>query len=359
MHREWRSVAVMMQRWTMDGIGRDQLVLRREAVPAPGPGEILVKVRAVSLNHRDKMVIETGRGLPLNFPFTPGSDLAGVVVASGAGVNRFSPGDRVISCFTPEWIDGARPGNAREPAYRTLGGFFAGVLAEYVVLPQDWLVSAPSSLDDVQACTLPCAGVTAWFALAERGHVRAGETVLILGTGGVALFGLAIAKLHGADVIVSTSPDKFDRVQALGADLVVDRRSDDWTATIYALTGDRGVDHVLETVGGAHLGRSAAVAAVGGQIYQIGALAGFEITSPVMPLLMKDLTIHGIATGHRRALEDLIRAFDRTGAKPVIDSRFTLADLPRALDRLDAGPFGKVVIEMPEQAQPEGESNGR
>lgn len=303
----------------------------------------------MSLNHRDKMVIETGRGLPLAFPFTPASDLAGTVVQLGEEVRRFSLGDRVISCFTPEWIDGSRPGNARSPAYRTLGGFFAGVLAEYVTLPQDWLVAAPSSLSDAYASTLPCAGVTAWFALVERGHVRAGETVLILGTGGVALFGLAIAKLHGAKVIVSTTPDKFERVRALGADIVVDKRSEDWIATIHALTLDRGVHHVLETVGGAHLGRSIEVAAVGAKIHQIGALAGFDIASPVMPLLMKNVSIHGIATGHRRALEDLVRALDRTSAKPVVDSRFALSDLSLALDRLDEGPFGKVVIEMARQ----------
>ncbi|SMD02736.1 NADPH:quinone reductase [Novosphingobium sp. B1] len=339
----------MMRRWEMEGIGRDKLALRERDVPVPGPGEVLVKVGAVSLNHRDKMVIETGRGLPLAFPFTPASDLAGTVVQLGEEVRRFSLGDRVISCFTPEWIDGSRPGNARSPAYRTLGGFFAGVLAEYVTLPQDWLVAAPASLSDAYASTLPCAGVTAWFALVERGHVRAGETVLILGTGGVALFGLAIAKLHGAEVIVSTTPDKFERVRALGADIVVDKRSEDWIATIHALTLDRGVHHVLETVGGAHLGRSIEVAAVGAKIHQIGALAGFDIASPVMPLLMKNVSIHGIATGHRRALEDLVRALDRTSAKPVVDSRFALSDLSLALDQLDEGPFGKVVIEMARQ----------
>jgi NADPH:quinone reductase-like Zn-dependent oxidoreductase len=337
---------ITMQRWEMDDIGRDRLVLRERPVPKPGRGEVLVNVSAVALNHRDKMVIESGRGLPLDFPFTPGSDLAGTVVAVGDDANRFIPGERVISCFTPEWIDGARPGDARTPAYRTLGGFFRGVLAQYVVLPQGWMVKAPATLTDVEASTLPCAGVTAWFALAERGHVRPGETVLILGTGGVALFGLAIAKLHGARVIVSTTPDKFERVQMLGADEVIDRKRGDWLDAIYALTADRGAEHILETVGGDHLGKSAAAVAVGGHIYQIGALAGFYIASPVMPLLMKDVTIHGIATGHRRALENLAHAIDRTRTKPVIDSRFAISDLPQALDRLDDGPFGKVVIEM-------------
>lgn len=335
-----------MRRWEMDGIGRDRLALRARPIPVPRRGEVLVRVGAVALNHRDKMVIETGRGLPLNLPFTPGSDLVGQAVQIGDAVKRFAVGDRVLSCFTPEWIDGTRPGTARTPAYRTLGGYFPGVLADYVVLPEDWLVAAPATLNDSTASTLPCAGVTAWFALAERGQLRPGETVLILGTGGVALFGLAIAKLHGAQAIVSTSPDKFEAVRALGANQVLDRSRDDWLQALYALTADRGADHILETVGGAHLGRSVEAAAIGGHIYQIGALVGFEIASPVMPLLMKDVTIHGIGTGHRHALENLVRAVDAGGLLPVIDRRFAFADLPHALDRLDVGPFGKIVIDM-------------
>jgi len=339
-----------MRRWELDGIGRDRLSVRELPIPNPGRHEVLVKVGAVSLNHRDKMVVESGRGLALAFPFTPGSDLAGRIVATGDEVGRFVVGDRVISCFTPEWIDGARAGTARTPAYRTLGGFFPGVLAEYVILPEDWLVAAPATLDDVQASTLPCAALTAWFALVERGRVRAGDTVLIRGTGGVALFGLAFSRLHGATVIVSCSPEKIDRVLALGADHVIDRHRPDELDALYALTGDRGADHILETVGGAYLGRSVQVAAVGGRIYQIGALDGFELSSPAMPLMMKDVTIQGIGTGHRRALEDMVRAVERTGIAPVIDSRFRFADLPRALDRLDAGPFGKIVIDIGDEA---------
>lgn len=336
----------MMRRWEMDGLGRDHLALRERPIPAPGQHEVLIKVDAVSLNHRDKMVVDSGRGLALDFPFTPGSDLAGQIVARGGGAKRFHVGDRVISCFTPEWIDGVRPGNAHTPAYRTLGGFFAGVLAEYVVLPEDWLVAAPATLNDAQASTLPCAALTAWFALVERGGVRAGDTVLIRGTGGVALFGLQFAKLHGATVLITCSPEKIERVLALGADHAIDRHRSDELEALYALTGDRGADQILETVGGAYLARSVLAAAVGGRISQIGALDRFENSSPAMPLMMKDVTIQGIGTGHRRALEDMVRAVARTGITPVIDSRFALADLPAALERLDAGPFGKIVIDV-------------
>ena len=335
-----------MRRWEMDAIGREELVLREVPIPQPGRGEVLVRVAAVALNYRDKMVVENGRDLPLAFPFTPGSDLAGTVVALGDNATRFNDGDRVISTFTPDWVDGQRPGDARTPAYRTLGGFYPGVLAEYVAVPQDWLVLAPRTLSDAEAATLPCAGLTAWFALAERGHVRAGETVLVEGTGGVALFGIQIAKLHGARVIVSGSADKLERALALGADHGVDRRQDDWVEAVLAVTGDRGADHVMELVGGAHLGQALRVTAVGGHVYQIGALDGFEVSAPVMPLLLKDITIHGIATGHRRALTRLVDAVDRTGLTPTIDTRYPLTELHAALDHLDRGAFGKIVVEF-------------
>jgi NADPH:quinone reductase-like Zn-dependent oxidoreductase len=335
-----------MRRWEMDAIGRDRLELRQAPVPRPAIGEVLVSVEAVALNYRDKMVVESGRGLPLRFPFTPGSDLAGTVVGLGDGVTRFDDGDAVISTFTPDWIDGLRPGNARTPAYRTLGGHYPGVVSEYVVLPEDWLVRAPVTLDRVRASTLPCAGVTAWFALAERGRVRAGQTVLVEGTGGVSLFGVQIAKAHGATVIVSGSATKQDRVRSLGVDHVVDRRSENWVDEVLAITGDRGVDHVLEIVGGAHLGAAVEVAAVGGHIHQIGALEGFEISAPAMPLMLKDVTIHGIGTGHRRALEGLVAAVDQNRIEPVVDTVYPLSSLPDALDHLDQGPFGKIVVDL-------------
>jgi len=333
-----------MRRWELDAIGRANLFLREAPVPEPAPGEVLVKVAAVALNHRDKMVIESGRGLPLVFPFTPGSDLAGTVVAVGDGVTRFQTGDPVISTFTPDWVDGRRGGNARTPSYRTLGGFYPGVLAEYVAFNQDWFVRAPSGLTPAQAATLPCAGLTAWFALVERGGVHAGDIVLVEGTGGVSLFGVQIAKMHGAEVIVSGSVAKRDRTMALGADHFVDRREGDWAETILQITGDHGADHILEIVGGPHLGEAVRVAAVGGCIHQIGAVAGFEATTQVMPLMLKDVSIQGIGTGHRRALEDLVDAVDRTGLMPAIDTQYPFADLSAALDHLDRGPFGKVVV---------------
>lgn len=344
--RKDHAMTNMMRRWEMDAIGRDRLSLKEAPIPRPGPGEVLVKVAAVALNYRDKMVIESGRGLPLAFPFTPGSDLAGTVVALAPDVSRFSIGDRVISTFTPEWIDGLRPGNARTPAYRTLGGFYPGVLSEYVVFSQDWFVRAPTTLDYCEASTLAVSGLTAWFGLVERAGLQAGDTVLIPSTGGVAIFGLQIAKAHGAQVIVAGSGENLDRAKALGADHVVDNQAEDWEEAVLAITGDRGADHILEVVGGSHLARSVRLAAVGGHICQIGALEGFDISAPAMPLMLKDVTIHGIGTGSRRALERLVRAMDQIKLKPVIDTRYRFEDLMSALDHLDRSAFGKIVIDL-------------
>ena len=333
-----------MRRWEMDAIGREHLRLRDVPVPVPGPREVLVCVAAVGLNYRDKMVIESGRGLPLRFPFTPGSDLAGKIAALGEGASRFAVRDRVISTATPDWIDGLRPGTARTPGYRTLGGYFPGVLAEYVVMPEEWLARPPVSLDDQQACTLPVAGLTAWFGLVERAGIRAGDTVLIPSTGGVALFGLQIAKAHGAEVIVCGRVENEERARQVGGDHFIDAGRDDWMEQVYQLTEDRGADVVLEVIGGAHLGQSVELAAVGGKVCQIGALDGFDFTAPAMPLMLKDVTIHGIGTGSRSALERLVRAVDRAGIKPVVDSCYPLSELPAALDHLDRGAFGKIVV---------------
>lgn len=340
-------MVMMMKRWEMTGYGREALRLKEVERPQPGPGEVLVKVGAASLNYRDMLIIENGMGMPLTFPLVPGSDLSGTVAGLGAGVTRFGEGDRVLSTFFPGWIDGRPPGNAKVLDGRALGGAYPGVLTEYIALPADWLAAAPSSLDLGEASTLPCAGLTAWFTLTEVGSLEAGDTVLVQGTGGVALFALQIAKARGADVFVTSgSPDKLERALALGADHGIDRTQEDWVAAVHRLTDDRGIDHILELVGGSHLGRSLEAVAVGGRISIIGVFEGFDISGSAGPLLMKNATIQGIRVGHRRALEDLVRAVDETGLKPVIDRRYALADLPAALDHLQHGPFGKIVVEM-------------
>lgn len=334
-----------MRRWEMDSYGRPALALRDVPVPRPGAGEVLVKVEAVALNYRDTLVIADGLGAPLDFPFTPGSDLAGTVVAAGEGASRFAVGERVMSTFFPDWIDGLPKGDSARLPYQALGGAYPGVLADYVALPDGWLVRAPSTLAPEEASTLPCAGLTAWFGLVERGGLKAGETVLVEGTGGVALFGLAIARAHSArTIVVSGSAAKLERAKALGADIGIDRTAGDWVEAVRTATGGYGADHVLALAGGPALGRAVEVAAIGGRIAQIGIIEGFDAALPLGPLMLKQLTLNGIGVGHRRALEDLVRAVDTARLAPVIDARYRLEELPAALDHLERGAFGKIVV---------------
>ncbi|WP_327709781.1 NAD(P)-dependent alcohol dehydrogenase [Streptomyces sp. NBC_00464] len=337
-----------MKQWTMNATGRANLRLTGAPVPEPGPGEILVKVSAVSLNYRDRLAIDEGLTMvfPENGPFVPGSDMAGEVAAVGVGVDRFAPGDRVISTCLPGWIEGPGPGNARLGGPEALGsGHHPGVLAEYVVLDQNWAVRAPQSLSAVEASALPMAGLSAWTALVEQGRVHAGETVVVQGTGGVALFGLQIAAAHGAEVVAISGDDtKLARTKELGAAHRINRLTQDWVAAVHELTRDHGADHILETIGGHHLARSIEAAAVGGHISLIGILEGYEVSGHVGHLARKKLRIDGLQAGHRRALEDLVRAADRITLRPVIAAEYALPDLPSALAHLERGAFGKVVV---------------
>ncbi len=253
----------------------------------------------------------------------------------------------MISTFFPGWIDGRGPGSAEAPGAPALGGALPGVLSEFVACPEGWLVAAPKGLDAAEAATLPCAGLTAWTALVEHGGLKAGESLLVQGTGGVALFGLQLARAHGAEVFVTSGgPDKLERARSLGATHAIDRHAEDWVAAVHRLTDGRGIDHILELVGDPHLARSLEAVAVGGRISVIGVMEGFDLSGSAGNVLMKDATIRGIRVGHRRALEDLVRAVETTGLRPVIDARYALADLPAALDHLERGAFGKVVVEI-------------
>jgi len=336
-----------MKRWTSDQPGRQNLKMISAEIPLPGQNEVLVRVSAVSLNFRDKVIIEGGMGNGLPMPFTPGSDMTGVVEAVGPGTTRFSPGERVISTFFPDWIDGKLPNTARNPRYDTIGYAFQGVLAEYVIMNEAWLVKSPQSLSDAEASTLVCAGLTAWFALVERGGLRAGETVLIQGTGGVALFALQIAKAVGAEVFITSSSDeKLAAAKALGADHGINRKKEDWVDAVHRLTGERGIDHVVDTVGGRNVADSVRAVASHGRISLIGMMDTDDITVSGSMLLLKSPTVQGIGVGHRRALEDLVRAVDCIKLKPVIDKTYSFSELMQALDQLDNGAFGKIVINV-------------
>lgn len=336
-----------MKVWTIDSLGRDRLKMIETIRPEARAGEVLVQIANVSLNYRDLLVLEGKMGDGRAFPFVPASDFAGVVVSCGEGASRFRSGERVISTYVPGWIDGRRQGSAAQPNGMTMGGPRPGVLAEYVALPEDWLIRAPKSLSDAEASTLPIAGVTAWFSLVEEGRLRAGQTVLVQGTGGVALFGVQIARAHGARVIVTSSDDgKLERTKALGAHIGINRKARDWAKAVIEITDGRGADHILEIGGGANLGKSVEAAAVGGQISVIGIIEGLELTAAAFPLMLKQVVVRGIFVGHRRAAEDFVTAIDTIGLKPMIDRRYPFEALPDALAHLARGPFGKIVVDV-------------
>ncbi|SDZ21348.1 NADPH:quinone reductase [Variovorax sp. YR634] len=330
-----------LRRWQLPTLGRAHLEQAEAPLPVPGANQILVKVGAVSLNYRDLLMIRGGMGMALDLPFTPGSDMAGTVAAIGPGVTRFAVGDRVVNTFWGGWIDSHWHAEAT-----LLGGPGPGMLASHVLLDAAWAVAAPTTLSLAEASTLPCAGLTAWFALAETGALRAGETVLIHGTGGVALFGLQIARLHGAQAIVVTgSEDKRAHALALGATHVL-ARDGDWPAEVRRLTQRRGADHVLELASGPNLDRSLQAVRQGGRVSIIGMLGGETLSASFYAMVLGRVTVQGIGVGHRRALEDLVRAVDANALKPVIAAQYGFDALPAALDHLERGAFGKIVVTL-------------
>jgi NADPH:quinone reductase-like Zn-dependent oxidoreductase len=334
-----------MQRWEIPSVGLEKLSLNTAPMPAPKAGEVLVRVEAVSLNYRDAEVIDNGMGTQLKFPFTPASDMAGTVIAVGDGVARFKEGDRVISAFFPDWIDG-RPLSWQEAP--TQGGPTPGMLSQYVATPADWCVLAPKTLTAVQASTLPVAALTAWMALIELGHLHAGQTVVVQGTGGVSLFAVQFAAAQGAQVIItSSSDDKIQQAIKLGATHGINRHTHpEWQTVVRELTDGRGADHILEMAGGDNLRRSLEAVTPGGRVSVIGLLESEQLNAPLMTLLGSRASIVGIAVGPRRVLEDVVRMIDQHGIEPVIAGTYAFEDAPKAFAHLKRGAFGKVVIEV-------------
>ncbi len=317
------------------------------AMPEPAEGEVLIRVRACSLNYRDQAIVR-GKymGGPIGEDIVPLSDGTGEVVAVGSGVTRFRIGDRVAGIFFQNWIDGpAHPGMG--PALGAAGG--KGMLAEYVALPEAGVVPMAQSLDFAAAATLPCAGVTAWNALmAGANPVCAGQSVLVLGTGGVSLLALQIAKAAGAAVIAtSSSDDKLARVTALGADSTINYRSTpEWGAQAEQLSGKPGVDHVVEVGGAGTLSQSIAAVNFAGEIALIGVLTREGDTSP-HGLMFKNASLRGIFVGSRAMAEALNAFIDEHRIQPVIDRTFAFDDVHAAYAyQSSAGLFGKVVITL-------------
>ena len=334
-----------MRAYRFAQFGLENLKLDQLDALRPGPGEILLDVKAVSLNYRDLMVIKGWYNPKLPLPAVPLSDGAGVVAAIGPGVLRVKPGDRVTSHFISGWIDG--PFKAEYPG-TTLGLPRAGLAAEQVVLPAEAVVPMPAEYDFRQAATLPIAALTAWSALVTEGRVEAGQTVLTLGTGGVSIFAVQFAKALGATVIVTSgSNEKLARARELGADFGVNYRTHpDWEKEVLRITDRRGADVVVENGGAATLTRSMRAVRAGGVVAMLGALTGLQDKVDLAPILMKRIRVAGIMVDSRTAFEAMNQFIERHRIEPVIDRVFPFDQLPEAFRLMEAsGHFGKIVVE--------------
>ncbi|MDH3597635.1 MAG: NAD(P)-dependent alcohol dehydrogenase [Rhodospirillales bacterium] len=312
--------------------------------PEPGPGEVLLRMRAASLNYRDFVMAHRGYGRRSGtLPLVPLSDGAGEVVAVGSGVSRVAPGDLVCPIFGQTWLSGSFRDELWEGM---LGGPRDGVLQEFMVLSEEGVVRAPRHMTPVQAATLPCAAVTAWNALVTQGQVKSGDSVLILGTGGVSLFARLFAKLRGAEVIItSSSGDRLARAQALGANHLVNyAEQPEWAARVRELTAGAGVDHVVEVGGAGTLAQSIRAVRASGTISLIGVLSGGAGSLNLGPVVTRNVRLQGVTVGSREVFEDMAQEMEEHRIVPAIDERtFAFEAVGEAIKAFaEGGHFGKV-----------------
>lgn len=326
--------------------GSYRLTIEQAPVSRPSNHEVLVRVRAASLNRRDVYLLKGQYPMPPRPSLVPLSDGAGEVVAVGAGVTRFKAGDRVAATFFQRWLEG-RP-DAETPS-SALGGQLDGMLSEYVCLGEQGLVGIPEGYSYEEAATLPCAAVTAWNGLFTRGRMRAGDNVLLLGTGGVSIFGLQLAAAAGGrPMVTSSSDEKLAHAKKLGATATINYvKTREWSGAVRAATGGVGVHQILEVGGTGTLPQSLASLAPGGHIALIGGLAGFGGDIPAMALLHANATASGIYVGSRANFEAMNDFIEQHRIRPVIDRTYELDDALAAYGRVDAGQhLGKVVIKV-------------
>ena len=326
--------------------GIDGLTLVDKPISQPGEGQVLVRLKAATLNYRDLLIVKGGYGSRQKFPLVPLSDGAGVIEAVGSGVREFAVGDRVIGSFFESWIDG-EPSDAKMSA--ALGGAVDGVLAVYRLFPAQALVKTPEHLNDIEAAALPCAGLTAWSAVVKLGDVKPGQTVLTQGTGGVSLFALQFAKMCGARVIATSSSDaKIERLKLLGADFTLNYKSTlDWGKKARELSG-HGVDLVVEVGGVGTLNESIRATKIGGTIAFIGVLAGpAPAESRISLMVMQQQRLQGVTVGSVEDLQAMVNAIATNRMKPVIDRTFPFDQVKQAFSYMASGAhFGKVAISI-------------
>ncbi|HYF16992.1 MAG TPA: NAD(P)-dependent alcohol dehydrogenase [Ramlibacter sp.] len=336
-----------MKAMVMESLGVENLRLKELPDPRPGPGQVLVRLRAASLNFRDVLALRGGYGSrQKQAGLIPLSDGAGEVVQAGPGVRRFKAGDRVVNTFFPGWLAG--PPDERF-LQQDLGGMEDGVACELRVFSEEALLPIPRGMSFVQAATLPCAAVTAWNAVRAQAETGPEHVVLTQGSGGVAIFALQFARAAGARVIaISSSAAKLERLQALGAAAGINYREDaEWGKTARKLTAGQGVDLVVETAGAATLKQSIRATRLGGMIAMIGMVGGAttEVNLPIVA--MGSLRIHGVAVGSRQHLQQVLAACETNRIEPVVDHVAPLAELPQAIRQLEGGThFGKVCVEI-------------
>ena len=324
--------------------GLDNIRLAERPDPVPGPGEIVVRMQAASINYRDTVMVNRGYGRRSGeLPLVPLSDGAGTVEAVGEGVGRVTLGDLVCPIFGQNWLHGT----FREECWGgTLGGPNDGTVQERMLLPESGVVKAPAHMTAVEAATLPCAAVTAWNAVVEQGRVKAGDAVLVQGTGGVSLFALQFAKMHGAEVVAtSSSDDKLAKAQAMGADHLINyRETPEWAKAARAALG-RGVDHIVEVGGAGTLEQSLRAVRPGGGVSLIGVLSGAAGNLNLGPVVTQNIRLQGVTVGSRSMFEAMNRAMTLFGTRPAVDDahRFSFEDVAEALRAFPEGRhFGKV-----------------
>lgn len=335
-----------MRTYEIQEFGIDRLALTTCETPEPGPNEVLVRLRAASLNYRDVMVVSGTYNPRMKLPAVPFSDGSGEIVTIGEAVSKWKVGDRVCSTVIAGWHDGGPSAEKSKTAIAAGGA--DGVLREFATFSEDSIVRVAEHLSFEEAATLPCAAVTAWNALVVSGNVKAGETVLTLGTGGVSIFAVQIAKYLGAKVIsTSSSDEKLEKVKELGSDETINYRTrEDWDKAVLELTDGRGVDHVIEVGGTGTLTKSVKAVRVGGHIALIGALDMAGEFNPV-PVFMKGIRMQGIFVGSREMFEGLNAMIAESQLKPVIDRLFEFEEAREALKYMESGShFGKIVIKI-------------